>query len=123
MTLTKVLGKWSPEFLGSFGVAFFGFWAYSNGMPLVITILVAALSGVSLWIATRMATKMAKEGKTGRVSSIATIAGVALPLLTGFLIKAQGLGHEVTVWGTIFFWCGITVGLALGSYGTYHQMR
>lgn len=123
MALIRTLGKWAPEALGMFGLVFFGFWGYSSGMPLVMTVLIAILSGFSLWLATQVAAKMAKEGKKGRVGGIATVAAVALPLLVGFMIKMQDWGHDITVWGSILFWCGITTGLAMGTYGTYHQMK
>lgn len=118
-----LLRKWAPESLGTLGFLFFGFWAYTGRMPLPIILLIGILSAAGLWLASQTAVRMTNEGKKGRVSSTAIILATAVPLFTGFLIKMQGLGREATVWGTIFFWCGITVGLAMGTYGTYHQMK
>lgn len=97
--------------------------AWFTGVHAGLGAFLAALTATSLWIATRVASTFFNAGFRGYVSYGSMFAGVLTLATTGFVIRNMGLDRSHSSLVSLFFLCGVSVGLAFGAFGAYAQLK
>lgn len=97
--------------------------AWLSGVSPGLTVFLALVTVVSLWVAARVGSKLIQMGLNEPLPIGAIIVGIAALSTSGLVIRSLELGKPLAAVVSLLFLCGVSIGLAFGTYGAFTQMK